>query len=191
MKIEIADSPEAYELVGAMMREYGERYGFDFTDPDWLAEITDPAAHYSPPIGLALLARIDDELAGVVAVRALGGDLCEMKRMFVRPPFRRRGIGRAMAIELMALAHGRLGYRRMQLDTPSFNERALALYRSLGFVEVDVASTHGHHHDDWTFMHAPLGAGRLHEPGGSPLHQDDPVTPEASVQLSRDAIAEL
>jgi ribosomal protein S18 acetylase RimI-like enzyme len=71
-----------------------------------------------------------------VALRPLGSDSCEIKRMYVRPAFRGRGVGRLLAEQALAAAVA-AGYRRACLDTLSSMTGAIALYRSLGFVEVE------------------------------------------------------
>lgn len=134
MRIVLTDTAELHALAGALIREYGERYEFDFTDADWLAEIADPAVKYAAPDGAMLVAFMDEEPSGVVALRRANGTACEMKRMYVRPAFRRRGIGRGLALELLRIARER-GYATMILDTPDDNVRAIEMYRSIGFTE--------------------------------------------------------
>jgi GNAT superfamily N-acetyltransferase len=96
------------------------------------AELESLPGKYAPPDGDLLLARVGGEAAGCVALRALGGGACEMKRMFVYPRFQGYGVGRALGEAIVAEAR-RAGHRVMRLDTSRRQEAALALYRKLGF----------------------------------------------------------
>ncbi|MGM9483310.1 GNAT family N-acetyltransferase [Roseateles sp. NT4] len=87
---------------------------------------------YRPPAGALLLAQVDGEPAGCVALRALDGNACEMKRMFVDPRFHGAGVGKALAQRLIADARG-AGYGAMRLDTSIRQAEASGLYRHLGF----------------------------------------------------------
>lgn len=124
----IADADDL-DVVRTLFREYAASLdlephfrGFDRE----LAEL---------PYEVLLVASVDGEPVGCVALRRLDDETCEMKRMFVRPAARGTGAGRALATASLERARA-LGYRTMRLDTlPSRLEAAGALYRSLGFVE--------------------------------------------------------
>jgi ribosomal protein S18 acetylase RimI-like enzyme len=81
------------------------------------------------------VAEVDGVIAGCVALRPLDADACEMKRLYARPAFRARGVGRALAAELIAEA-SRIGYTHMRLDTLPVMTEAQALYERLGFTDI-------------------------------------------------------
>lgn len=123
------------EIV-ALLREYEAGLGVSLCFQSFEAEVAGLPGDYAPPRGQMLLAREADGglLAGVVAMRpvAAAPDLCEMKRLYVRSAARGTGLGRELALAVMAEAR-RLRYRRMCLDTLPGMREAQALYRSLGF----------------------------------------------------------
>ena len=142
----VAESGQVLALALALIREYGasiadvaacslEHQNFD----DELASL--PGRYAPARRGRLLLAMIDDQPAGCIALRALpelGLHVCEMKRMYVRPSYRGHHLGRLLAERLIAEART-LGYTLMKLDTdtaPKF-AAAIALYRSLGFTECE------------------------------------------------------
>ena len=93
-------------------------------------------AGYVPPSGALLLADLDATTVGCAAVRALDGDACELKRLYVRPGARGHALGRRLTEAALAAAR-RLGYRRVRLDTLPTMTSAFALYRELGFREIE------------------------------------------------------
>jgi GNAT superfamily N-acetyltransferase len=87
---------------------------------------------YTPPYGRLLLASVQQEPAGCVALRSIDDEYCEMKRMFVYPRFHGKGVGFALAQQL--IEHARTaGYRAMRLDTSIRQAEAMGLYARLGF----------------------------------------------------------
>ena len=121
--------------VRTLFREYQEELGVDLCFQDFDRELAELPGAYAPPEGALLVAAVDGELAGCVALRRLADGVSEMKRLYVRPALRGRKIGRALAEAVIGVARER-GYGRMRLDTlPSMGE-AIELYRSLGFTEI-------------------------------------------------------
>ena len=109
--------------------------GFDLSFQHFEDEMRTFPLQYSPPNGCLLLAYEQGHVAGCVGLRKLDQGICEMKRLYVRPKFRGRGIGRALVLKVVDRGRS-LGYGRMRLDTvPSMHE-AIALYESYGFRQI-------------------------------------------------------
>lgn len=127
-----ADLPE----VRALFLEYASSLGFSLCFQGFDQELAGLPGDYAPPRGRLLLARAGGEPAGCVALHGLEPEVCEMKRLFVRPQFRGRGLGRALLNAVLAEALA-LGYRRMRLDTvePVMGD-AVRMYRAYGFREI-------------------------------------------------------
>lgn len=146
-----ATTPTQFDMARGLIHEYFLTWGVDeVTDPELLQELATLETHYP----VVVVATIDGATAGVVAFYEVDDtDICEMKRMFVRPGARRLGVGRALTRALMLEAQAQ-GFARMRLDTPTFNDPALAMYRSLGFEPIDAfyeVPPDGHI-QDWTFL---------------------------------------
>ncbi len=133
------DSPELFDAARAVLLEYAQSLGIDLCFQGFDAELASLPGEYAAPGGQLLLAVVDDEVAGCGALRALPGidyaNACEMKRLYVRPPFRRFGLGRVLAQALLDEAR-RAGYSAMVLDTFDDMEAARGLYTTLGFVTI-------------------------------------------------------
>jgi len=128
--------PEHIEQTRSLFLEYGRSLGFSLCFQSFDEELKNLPGAYGPPSGRLLLARYRDHAAGCVALRNLEPGICEMKRLYVRPGDRGRGLGRLLVERVIAEARA-IGYERMRLDTiASAMEDAIALYRRMGFKEI-------------------------------------------------------
>jgi epoxyqueuosine reductase len=126
-------TPEDLDAIRELFREYEASLPFDLSFQNFEQELAGLPGRYAPPSGRLLLARCDEAPVGCAALRQIGDGLCEMKRLFVRPAFQGKGIGKALAQAIIEEAR-RIGYKRMRLDTVL--EPAKSLYRALGFREI-------------------------------------------------------
>jgi putative acetyltransferase len=135
LQVRSARSASEVALVRTLFEEYGRSVSVDLEYEHFADEVRSLPGAYAPPHGDLLLATVDGAAAGCVGIRPLPGRVGEMKRLFVRPPYRGEGVGRALAVAVVRSARA-LGYRALRLDTLSDMTRAAALYAALGFREI-------------------------------------------------------
>jgi len=133
--IEAATTDAGVGEIRRLFVEYAESLGYSLCFQGFDRELEVLASMYGPPQGRMLLATVDGEAAGGVAVRRFDDATCEMKRLFVRPRHRGLGLGRLLA-EAVIEAGRQLGYSRMRLDTLPSMTAAQRLYGALGFREI-------------------------------------------------------
>jgi GNAT superfamily N-acetyltransferase len=128
----VAHVAQAQELF----QEYAQALGVNLCFQNFEQELAGLPGHYAPPGGRLLLAEYDGQLAGCVALHKWEDGVCEMKRLYLRPSFRGKGLGRAMAETIIVEARS-IGYQRMRLDTiEPLMKDAVEMYRKLGFREI-------------------------------------------------------
>ena len=132
-----ATTDEHMDEARRIFTEYEEWLGVSLCFQGFDAEMAGLPGKYAPPEGRLLLAIENAEVAGCVAFRPLDDEICEMKRLFVRPAFQGSGLGRDLIEELIAEARS-AGYIKMRLDSwiPRMG-KAIEMYRRHGFYEIE------------------------------------------------------
>lgn len=119
------------EVVRALIMEYATATGVDLSFQHFDDEMRTLPTFYEA----MFVARDGDNVGGCICLRRIDDEICEIKRLYVRPSFRGSGAGRLLAQRLIDEARGR-GYKRMRLDTLPTMHAAMSLYESLGFVDI-------------------------------------------------------
>ncbi|HEY0004704.1 MAG TPA: GNAT family N-acetyltransferase [Pyrinomonadaceae bacterium] len=137
LKLVQAETSEQVIEARVLFQEYAEWLDVDLCFQNFEKELSALPGDYVPPRGRLLLVLDEGRAAGCVGLRRIGENICEMKRLYVRPEFRGQGLGRVLIDAVIAEARA-IGYERMRLDTlPHRMQQANAVYRSLGFKEIE------------------------------------------------------
>jgi putative acetyltransferase len=136
LSISQAESPTQIAQARELFLEYAQSLGFSLCFQNFDKELAELPGDYAPPEGRLLLVECEGQVAACVALHKLDPDICEMKRLYLRPQFRGKELGRALAERIIAEAR-QIGYQRMRLDTvePVMKD-AVAMYRKLAFKEI-------------------------------------------------------
>lgn len=129
-----ADTPEQISIARELFQEYARALGIDLEYQGFAAELAALPAPYVPPRGALFVAYVDGEAAGCAALRPLGDEAAEMKRLYVRPDYRSLGLGHQLINAITAVAR-QATFHTLRLDTLPSMTSAQALYRKLGFIE--------------------------------------------------------
>lgn len=142
MNIEIIPGYNRIEEIKSLFAEYtamlinsDDRMREYLAMQNYGAELEHLEDKYGLPAGRLYLALCDGNAAGCIALRKIDDELCEMKRLYVRPGFRGAKLGERLIEKIMTDARG-IGYRHMLLDTLPFLEAAIHTYKKLGFYEI-------------------------------------------------------
>ncbi len=136
VKLIKAETETHFELARKLFIDYSKSLDFDLEFQNFEDELKNIRTLFKPPSGTIFLAFRDNVLTGCVAMRKLGEITCEMKRLYVMPQHRGLGIGRRLAYEIIEYARNN-GYLSMRLDTMDSMTKAISLYNSLGFDEIE------------------------------------------------------
>jgi len=131
-----AESVSQIAFARELFLEYAQSLGFSLCFQGFNRELAGLPGDYAPPKGRLLLLMVANDVAGCVALHKIDGSICEMKRLYVRPQFRGKGLGKILAERVIAEAR-QIGYKQLRLDTVEPVMRtAVAMYRNLGFREI-------------------------------------------------------
>ncbi len=136
IRIVEANTDDLIAKAKELFQEYAESIGFDLCFQNFEQELDEFPGKYSPPMGRLFLALSENHPIGCVGLRSFDKGICEMKRLYVRPDFRGRKVGRRLT-EATIKAGKVIGYEIMRLDTLPSMETANILYKSLGFKQID------------------------------------------------------
>ena len=131
-----AETPSQIAQVRELFLQYAQSLGFSLCFQSFDTELARLPGEYAPPEGRLLLAYYEDRPAGCAALHKLEPGICEMKRLYLRPQFRGKRLGRALADQIIVEAR-QIGYQRIRLDTvePVMKD-AVGMYRKMGFREI-------------------------------------------------------
>jgi GNAT superfamily N-acetyltransferase len=135
--IQQAVAGDERESVRALFQEYWTSFGFTPCFQNFDSELDALPGKYAPPHGRLLLATVNGQPAGCVALRQFDQTRGEVKRLYVRPQFRGCGLGKALMNTVAAEARA-IGYSELIADTiPTVMATALAMYERLGFKRIE------------------------------------------------------
>ena len=127
--------PDELAVIREMLQEYREWLGIDLSFQGFSCEVHELPGDYAPPDGRLLIARLNGEPVGMIAMRRLDAGRAEMKRLFVRPSARGAHIGRELVMRIIDAA-GERGYTSIVLDTLPVMQSAQRLYAQFGFIDI-------------------------------------------------------
>lgn len=134
-EIHFVTSSIELNVVRDMFIEYAESLGFSLCFQSFDKELAELPGEYAPPSGCLILALNETVPCGCAALRKLEAGICEMKRLYTKPEFRGKGIGKMLVNTLIDEAR-KIGYVKMRLDTIPKMKEAIDLYRKIGFKEI-------------------------------------------------------
>jgi len=132
----IIEEGDELDVIRELFREYEKELNEDICFQSFDEELKNPLKKYGPPSGDLVLAYWEDEIAGCIALTKMNdAEACEMKRLYVKPSFRKNKIGRLLIEELLSSAKEK-NYEKMRLDTFSKLQAAVHLYKQFGFENI-------------------------------------------------------
>ena len=135
-EIVTAATTEDFAAAAELFREYAEWLNIDLSFQHFEEELLQIKEMYAHPYGAVILSKEGREYSGCVAVRKKDEGIAELKRMYIRPAFRRAGLGHLLLEKALSLAV-ELGYQKIRLDTLANMTPAIRLYEKAGFYSIE------------------------------------------------------
>ena len=135
MNITIENAYDRLDIVKTLFREYADSLGIDLQFQDFENELLKLPDKYALDDGRLYIAYVDGEVAGCISLRRFDTNQCELKRLYIRPPFRHLGLGTLLTLRIINDAR-QIGYHQILLDTLSSMTPAMSLYQKLGFTKI-------------------------------------------------------
>jgi len=130
------ETKDQVSIIRELFIEYATSLGFSLCFQNFDKELAELPGDYSLPLGRLILALDENKPIGCIALRKLDEGICEMKRLYVKPSARGKGLGKLLVKTVIDEAI-KIGYKKMRLDTVPQMKEAIDLYRSIGFYEIE------------------------------------------------------
>lgn len=177
IKIITANEKQHAQMIRELFWEYlqwanakvDEHFGVSFDIAAMLEDDMNALDKFMPAKGRLLLGYVEDQPMGIACLKALTASIGEVKRMYVRPEARNKGLGRALLNQLLEEAR-RIGYKRVRLDSARFMTAAHQLYRTTGFQEIEAyegSEIPQEFQQHWIFMERELPADPTKRPAAN------------------------
>jgi putative acetyltransferase len=134
--IKVSNNGDLLNSVKELFKAYQQELNENLCFQSFEEELENPLVKYAEPTGAIFLAKYENEIVGCIALYKIDTENCEMKRLYVKPAFRKLKIGEALVVKLLNLAY-QIGYKTMKLDTLQKLQPAIKLYEKYGFTNTN------------------------------------------------------
>jgi putative acetyltransferase len=135
VEIIIVSVAQEYEAAASLFQEYALWLNIDLSFQNFEQELQDLREMYAFPTGVIVLAKVENDFVGCVAVRKKENEIAELKRMYIQPAHQKKGLATLLLKKSLQIAT-ELGYKKIRLDTLDNMTPAINLYKQHGFYEI-------------------------------------------------------
>jgi putative acetyltransferase len=131
----LATTDDEYKQAAFLFKEYAQWLNIDLSFQHFDDELLELKTMYGKPQGGIVLCKMDDEFIGCAGIRKIDNNTAELKRMFIKPAYQKKGTGKILLEKSVQLAK-LLNYKIIRLDTLNYMTPAINLYKQYGFYEI-------------------------------------------------------